>query len=332
MPELPQLASTTPNAISMALPVATVQSPRLPVPVRIVRTLPKETAVGSPAVVVAESPAIPTPAMDAGAAPAWMPSLVAISVAPAPPSDEFVPPGGNRFGEFAASPKGSGEESAGVPLLGEGGSSGDERGGFGDENAQIRLPGISIRGGSSAGSSEGGTGGDSDLRKLMAGLSRPTLTPGNIAGSAATAGIPAGRPAIESEFFGTRRVYTVYMNMPNLTSASGSWVLRFAELSGPGNAQDAAGDLTTPEAVRKVDPMYVASAMRERVQGTVTLAAMVLKDGTLANIRVVGSLDPRLDSSAVAALTQWRFRPASKNGTPVDLEVLIQSPFRTGSL
>ena len=137
---------------------------------------------------------------------------------------------------------------------------------------------------------------------------------------------------LESEFFGARRVYTIYMNMPNLTSAAGSWVLRFAEPNHPGNPREDASELSTPEAVRKVDPMYVAAAAREKVQGTVTLAALVLKDGTLANIRVVGSLDPRLDSSAVAALTQWRFQPARKNGVPIDLEVLIQIPFRISSL
>jgi len=136
---------------------------------------------------------------------------------------------------------------------------------------------------------------------------------------------------LESEFFGARRVYTVYMNMPNLTSAVGSWVLRFAELDERGSLLGSAGELSTPEAVRKVDPMYVASAARERVQGTVTIAALVLKDGSLANIRVVGSLDPRLDSSAVAALTQWQFSPARRGGQPVDLEVLVQIPFRLAS-
>jgi TonB family protein len=77
--------------------------------------------------------------------------------------------------------------------------------------------------------------------------------------------------------------------------------------------------------------MYVAAAARERVQGTVLLAALILKDGSVANIRVVRSLDARLDSSAVSALTQWHFRPATRNGAPVDLEVLVQIPFRLPS-
>jgi TonB family protein len=164
----------------------------------------------------------------------------------------------------------------------------------------------------------------------MARASRPNLTSGSIPAPGTTAGKRIETGKLEAEFFGARRVYTVYMNMPNLTSAAGSWVLRFAELSPRGKMET--GELLTPEAVRKVDPMYVASAARERVQGIVTLAAVVLKDGTLSNVRVVGSLDPRLDSSAVSALTQWKFLPGRKNGSPVELEVLVQIPFRISSL
>jgi len=38
------------------------------------------------------------------------------------------------------------------------------------------------------------------------------------------------------EVFGSKRVYTLQVNMPNLTSVSGSWILNFAELneSAPG--------------------------------------------------------------------------------------------------
>ena len=38
------------------------------------------------------------------------------------------------------------------------------------------------------------------------------------------------RQTIEQRVFGTKRYYSLIMNMPNLTSASGSWIIRFAEL------------------------------------------------------------------------------------------------------
>lgn len=329
LPELPSVAAVTTQAAALPVPLPRIESPRLPVPVRIVRPAPGAPAAPAAAEPgAAPVPAIPNAAIEAGSPPPSLPSLVAVSVAPAPPADDLALPSGSRSGKFAAAPEGTGEESSGATAsegTREGNGSGEESL-AGDERAVIRVPGLSVRGGSAlpAPSGIGETGGGSDLRRLMASLARPTVRVGSMS--------EARKPAVESEFFGRRRVYTVYMNMPNLTSASGSWVLRFAEPEGPGPAQDSETELTTPVAIRKVDPMYVASAMREGVEGIVTLAALVLKDGTLANIRVVGSLDPRLDSSAVAALTQWRFRPARKNGAAIDLEVLIQIPFRIASL
>ena len=138
-----------------------------------------------------------------------------------------------------------------------------------------------------------------------------------------------GRPAEPPIFFGSRRVHTLTINMPNLTSGSGSWVLRFAELNGNGIwVEQEEVDLSAPVAVRKVDPQYSPAAVRDRVEGTVLLAAYILRDGTVSNIQVLNGLDPRLDESAMEALTGWEFQPATKNGIPVDLEVLIQIPFR----
>lgn len=334
MPSLPtpNLHRADASAIPVA-PLAAVKSPKLLVPVNISPPTPPVAAAKVPVAeavtdeFVPEIPAAPADGMNTMAS--LLPNLLAISVAPAPPSDEVLLPRGSRSGEFAASPEGSGDQSAGVPSLDDAiasTSTGNEEV-RGDDGAAIHVPGLSITGGSDspAATAMGGTDPGSDLRRLIAGLSRPTLEPGPVPGT-------AGESTLVSKFFGARQIYTVYLNMPNLTSAAGSWVLRFAELDDHGQPPGTDGKLSTPEAIRKVDPMYVASAARERVQGTVTLAAVVRKDGTLANIRVVKSLDPRLDSSAVAALTQWRFHPAEKDGVPIDLEVLVQIPFRISSL
>jgi len=344
MPSLPMPQALRADASVMPLaPLAAVKAPKLPVPVRIARAAAPAPAPAARQTVARTAPELPSaPAGEANAPPSAqleLANLIAISVAPAPPAEDVVIPMGRRAGEFSAAPEGSGEESIGIPSTDSAiATTATGREGLsGEEGAEIHVPDLSISGaGPPRGpSSLGGTDPATDLRQLMARASRPRLTPGFLPrpATAPGAGSPAGKDRrLEAEFFGARRVYTVYMNMPNLTSAAGSWVLRFAELDERGNRQDADGELATPEAFRKVDPMYVASAARERVQGTVTLAAVVLRDGTLANIRVVGSLDPRLDSSAVAALTQWRFHPARKNGAPVDLEVLVQIPFRISSL
>ncbi len=114
------------------------------------------------------------------------------------------------------------------------------------------------------------------------------------------------------------------LNMPNLTSAVGSWVVRYAELT---PTQDKS-DISAPIALNKVDPAYPPELIRDRVQGTVVLYAVIRANGTVDSVRVLDSVDQRLDQSAITALTRWRFRPGTKQGVPVDVEAVVQVPFR----
>ena len=141
-----------------------------------------------------------------------------------------------------------------------------------------------------------------------------------------------------------RQVFVLAINTPNVTSYSGSWVIRFAERAlygkkrhdatrfGQENDQepedDSQGRLSAPEPRLKVDPKYIRAAVDERVEGTVTLYAVIQRDGRVRDIEVVESLDDRLDDSAMAALAQWKFHPATKLGVPVEVDVLIDIPFR----
>jgi TonB family protein len=140
----------------------------------------------------------------------------------------------------------------------------------------------------------------------------------------------------ERAVFGNRKFYSLTLNMPNLNSAGGSWVIRFAELdhdsgnhdSNNPDANSPAGDLSQPAATRKVDPAYPLQLMRENVSGTVILYAIIRADGTVGNVRVLRGVDDRLDQFASQAVAQWQFHPATKNGSPVDVEATFQIPFR----
>ncbi|MBV8890779.1 MAG: energy transducer TonB, partial [Acidobacteria bacterium] len=109
----------------------------------------------------------------------------------------------------------------------------------------------------------------------------------------------------------------------NLNSAGGSWVIRFAELKN--SAQD--GDLMAPQAIRKVDPGYPLELLRTQVEGNVTLYALIRSDGTVTNVRVLNSVDERLGEFARAALSHWKFQPALKAGSAIDLEAVVTIPF-----
>jgi protein TonB len=114
------------------------------------------------------------------------------------------------------------------------------------------------------------------------------------------------------------------LNMPNLNSAGGSWIIRFAE-----SKTDAPkGDLSAPVAVHKVDPAYPLELMRQNVAGTVTLQAVIAADGTVEKVQVLQGVDDRLDHYACEALRHWQFFPATRNGNPVDLDAVVAIPFR----
>jgi TonB family protein len=136
--------------------------------------------------------------------------------------------------------------------------------------------------------------------------------------------VPADR--IDNQVFGTRRHYAIRLSMPNINSAMGSWIIRFAELHPDDPSQQ--DDLSTPEPVRKVDPAYPASMVRDRIEGVVVLHAIIRSDGTVTDVRVLEGFDQRLDENARSALSQWRFRPGTRKGVPVDVEAVVRVPFR----
>jgi TonB family protein len=134
---------------------------------------------------------------------------------------------------------------------------------------------------------------------------------------------------------GTRRIYTVTFNLPNLSSPTGSWLLRFAERgpeseTSPGGAADLG--VAPPRAVTKVDPKYPAAARRARIQGSVFLYGSIGTDGRVSEVAVVEGVEEQLDQSAVDAFRRWRFEPGRKNGTPIPLEVVVEIPFRLQAL
>jgi TonB family protein len=114
------------------------------------------------------------------------------------------------------------------------------------------------------------------------------------------------------------------LNMPNLTSSAGSWIIRFAELK----ETKQEGELSTPVVTDKVDPAYPSDLIRDQIEGMVVLYAVIRADGTVGDVRVLQSLQERLDANACRALGRWHFRPATKNGVPVDLEAVVRIPFK----
>jgi TonB family protein len=81
---------------------------------------------------------------------------------------------------------------------------------------------------------------------------------------------------------------------------------------------------TAGHLIKRVDPSYPESDRRARVQGTVTIYALIGVDGRLHDPRVVSGVSPGLNKASLEAVRQWRYEPSTCQDTPVKVESLLQ--------
>jgi TonB family protein len=78
----------------------------------------------------------------------------------------------------------------------------------------------------------------------------------------------------------------------------------------------------------KKEPEYTEAARKAKYQGAVVLQLEVSVSGEATNIQVIRALGMGLDEKAIEAVTQWRFRPGTKDGKPVAAPVQVAVEFR----
>ncbi len=262
--------------------------------------------------------------------------LIAISATPGPPAPPPVVPKGNLTARVSISPEGTQPGTPGGAADGAAGAAGGSGGGAG-----TGAPGISISGGapnshapvSGVGNGTSGHGVSAPGTAAHSVRSSPPLDPGATPTPSNFAALgPEARPEV---LLGPGQVYTMHVNMPNLTSASGSWILSFAEMDASGDGPLAVNPrgsqsvgLVGPAPLRKVDPRYPQDLRKDRVEGEVILYAVIRKDGSVDSIQLVRGVDPELENNAMVALAGWKFRPAERGGLPVELVAIVRIPFR----
>lgn len=260
--------------------------------------------------------------------------LIALNLHPAAPNGPIDVPSGNRRGTFAATPDGKAgapgtpdipaDNRHGAAGIGSGHGGGDAGSG---SNMNGVPPGLVVGAGPKAVNSSAVAGGISGAAKGKSSDS-PLLasaTPPRVTAVPRSSELPANATSeLERKVFGDRKSYAMILNVPNLNSAGGSWVMHFAELKDA----ETPGELVYPSATQQVDPGYPLELMKQNVQGTVVLAAVIRGDGSVGEVKVLRGVDDRLDQYASAALSRWRFRPATRNGDPVPLQTVVMIPFR----
>lgn len=73
-------------------------------------------------------------------------------------------------------------------------------------------------------------------------------------------------------------------------------------------------------------PEYPQLAKMARIQGVVRLEALISKDGTIQDLKVLSG-HPLLVKSAIDAVSRWRYQPTLLNGEPVEVATEIDVNF-----
>jgi hypothetical protein len=127
---------------------------------------------------------------------------------------------------------------------------------------------------------------------------------------------------IDTRFQG-RLVYTMVVPIENLPDYSGDWILWFAERDQkPGNSPL----MRAPIPLRKVEPVETLLP-GARTEFRVQIAALIRKDGKVDGISLLRNANSAFAQAVIQDVGSWEFKPATRDGTPVDVDVILEIPF-----
>jgi periplasmic protein TonB len=95
-----------------------------------------------------------------------------------------------------------------------------------------------------------------------------------------------------------------------------------------GGAYSVGGNVSAPIPIYKPEPPYSEEARKAKYQGTVVLWIVVDTQGDVQQAQVVKPLGMGLDENAVRTVKTWKFKPATRNGAPVPVRVMVEVSFR----
>ncbi|HUB78630.1 MAG TPA: TonB family protein [Bryobacteraceae bacterium] len=87
-------------------------------------------------------------------------------------------------------------------------------------------------------------------------------------------------------------------------------------------------DVAPPRLASKQEPEYSEDARSTKLQGTVLLSITVGTDGEAHDFKLLHSLGFGLDEKAAEAVSEWRFKPGTRDGAPVPVQATIEVNFR----
>jgi periplasmic protein TonB len=95
-----------------------------------------------------------------------------------------------------------------------------------------------------------------------------------------------------------------------------------------GGVMHIGGGVSKPIVLYQVEPEFSEEARKAKFSGNVEVYLWVDPDGKPSHIRVVRGVGMGLDEKAVDAVRQYRFKPAMKDGKPVQVDLYVDVNFQ----
>jgi protein TonB len=96
---------------------------------------------------------------------------------------------------------------------------------------------------------------------------------------------------------------------------------------GPQSPIELTPEMVRPVLLHKVSPTYPDVPRKARLEGRVTVQAVIGLDGSVESVEILRTTNPLFDAAALSAVRQWRYRPATMNGVPVRVYFTVEVGF-----
>lgn len=96
------------------------------------------------------------------------------------------------------------------------------------------------------------------------------------------------------------------------------------------DAAQSTGKVELGSLVKKQPPVYPPAAKLQNIQGTVLIEAAIGTDGKIKDPRVIFSPSPLLSTASLEAILHWEYKPYMLNGTPIEVDTVINVTFALG--
>ncbi|MGH9734938.1 MAG: energy transducer TonB [Candidatus Acidiferrales bacterium] len=270
------------------------------------------------------------PAGSSAAKPTNAAGLMVLSVDPAPPNDQFSLPVGNRWGQFSITPP----AAAADPSTGTASTApGSKESGMPSANSSV-LGAVSISEPASSPTSEGGALDPALPMNMIYPIAAPPL---NIRRNTMiiSAGPIGGGGLNVYGALKCGKIYSVFLPMPDR-----NWSMQYCDSSAKPASVSSAGYTTVLRLEDPLRPPDVDLSHRfdfkrlpvsiDKAHRSIILKGTIASDGTVQHLVVYQGLQPKMDEAARIAFSRWRFKPATRDGKPVSVEVLVGIPPEVG--